>query len=364
MMIFLIVIVTLITLGFAYTFHPRFGASPKGERLKRMQAAPNYKDGAFLNQHHTPDFGEGHNLWTVSKEFFFGKYPNKKPVKAIPHVVTDIKNLDPNQDVLIWFGHSSYYFQLNGTKFLVDPVFSNNASPVAGTTSAFDGANTYTAADFGDIDYLIISHDHYDHLDYSTFLELRNKVKTVICGLGVGAHLEHWGYPGIQIQEMYWQDSLTLKNDVKITALPARHFSGRTFKRNTTLWCSYMVQTDDYKMYVGGDSGYDTHFAEIGNQFGPIDFALLENGQYNEMWHYIHMLPQETVQAALDVKAKRVFPVHNSKFALAMHPWNEPMDSVGTLATDKLNLVTPKIGEPVYLKDTTQKFTQWWKEIE
>lgn len=360
-MIFLITIVTLIALCFAYTFHPRFGASPKGDRLKRMQAAPNYKDGAFQNIHHTPDFAEGYNMWSVSKEFFFGKYPNKKPEQPIPFIKTDIKNLNSQEDILVWFGHSSYYFQLKGVKFLVDPVFSNNASPVVGTTSAFEGANTYHSDDFGDIDYLIISHDHYDHLDYTTFLELRTKVKHVICGLGVGGHLEHWGYPANQIQEMYWQDSILLKEDIKITALPARHFSGRTFKRNTTLWCSYMLETGDFTMYVGGDSGYDTHFAEIGKQFPNIDLALLENGQYNKMWRYIHMLPEEFVQASLELKAKRIFPVHNSKFALAMHPWNEPMDSVGALAKDKLNLVTPKIGEIVFLKDTTQKFTEWWK---
>ncbi len=362
-MIVLLIIVALVVIGFAYTFHPRFGAKPEGKRLERMKATPTFQDGKFVNIHPTPDFGEGYNFWNVSKEFFFGNYPNKKPNASIPFVSTDLKSIDRKQDLLIWFGHSSYYFQLKGVRFLVDPVFSNNASPVAGTTKAFSGADSYGSDAIDTIDYLIITHDHYDHLDYATMVELKGKVKQVICGLGVGAHLERWGYDPSRITELYWQESATLQDVINITALPTRHFSGRSFQRNTTLWCSYMVQSDDFTLYLGGDSGYDTHFAEIGKQFPNIDLALLENGQYNVMWQYIHLLPKEFVQASIDLNAKRIFPIHNSKFSLALHTWNEPMDSLEVLGKDLLDVITPKIGEVVYLKDKTQKFNTWWKGL-
>ncbi|MGZ8538117.1 MAG: MBL fold metallo-hydrolase, partial [Flavisolibacter sp.] len=145
----------------------------------------------------------------------------------------------------------------------------------------------------------------------------------------------------------------------------ARHFSGRGLTgRNKSLWCSFLLQSPSMKIYIGGDSGYDKHFAEIGNQFGPIDLAILENGQYDHKWKYIHMFPEELLQAAMDLKSKRVFPVHSGKFAMSNHAWDEPLIKVTELnQSAKLNLITPMIGEVVRLKDNHQKFSEWWKEL-
>lgn len=254
--------------------------------------------------------------------------------------------------------------QIEGKRFLVDPVFSGSASPVPGTVKAFKGTDRYTVDDLPPVDYLVISHDHYDHLDYETIVKLKDKVKMVICGLGVGAHFEHWGYPAGKIIESDWNNTIPLDGGFRIHTTPARHFSGRGFTRNNTLWMSYVLQTPKKKIYIGGDSGYDTHFAEIGNQYGPIDLAILENGQYNLAWEAIHMLPEQVFQAAKDLKAKRLFPVHSSKFTLAMHAWDEPLTKVTAFAkAEAFPLVTPVIGEMVDLNDTAHVFPEWWKGL-
>jgi L-ascorbate metabolism protein UlaG (beta-lactamase superfamily) len=297
-------------------------------------------------------------------DFLFSKGPRTSPKGAIPAVHTDLKNL-PEGDWLVWFGHSSYFIQTNKLKVLVDPVFSGNASPIPGSTKAFKGADVYTADDMPGIDYLFISHDHYDHLDYDTIKKLNAKVKRVICGLGVGAHLEHWGYAPEKIIEMDWDTDIELQKGVRIYGLTARHFSGRSFKRDQTLWMSYLLQTPTRKIYIGGDSGYDAYFKEIGKLHGPIDLAILENGQYNEAWKAIHFLPGENLQAAIDLNAKRLMPIHSFKFDLALHDWDEPMkEMVRHNQKTGLLLVTPRIGEPVNLNDSAQVFTAWWTDVD
>ena len=293
---------------------------------------------------------------------FNRKTPNKVPNKKIPSTKTDLKNQKLGDNFLVWMGHSSYYFQLSGKRFLVDPVLSGNASPIPGTTKSFAGTDFYSTNDFPEIDFLIISHDHYDHLDYKTIKELKSKIKTVICGLGVGAHFERWGFDENQIIELDWYDNRNLADDFKITSTPARHFSGRLFKRNTTLWSSYVLESPGKKIFIGGDSGYDIHFKKIGETFGPFDWAILENGQYNEKWKYIHTLPEEFGKVVNDLNAKNIFPVHSGKFALAQHAWNEPLEKVKQNSLGKnYRLCTPMIGEKLNLDDESQTFSEWWK---
>jgi L-ascorbate metabolism protein UlaG (beta-lactamase superfamily) len=266
---------------------------------------------------------------------------------------------------LVWFGHSSFFIQAEGKRFLVDPVFSGNASPVPGSNRSFPGSDIYTPADMPGIDFLLITHDHYDHLDYETIIALKDKIKMVICGLGVGAHFEHWGFDKSIIVEKDWNESIVLNEGITIHTAPARHFSGRDFSRNNTLWLSFILQTPRLKIYIGGDSGYDTHFAEIGEKFGGFDLAILDNGQYNLAWQAIHMLPEETLKAAQELKAKRLMPVHSSKFALAQHPWDEPLVKISELnKAINIPLLTPMIGEQVNLEDEAQQFNQWWIGIE
>lgn len=338
-----------------------FGKRPTGRRLEQIKDSPNYRNDQFQNLNHTPFLAENYSMQGIIYDRLFKKHPNLKPIAPIPSVKTDLYNLDTNDDVLVWFGHSSYFIQIDGLRILVDPVFSQNASPVPYTVQPFIGSNGYHVSDFPDIDYLLISHDHYDHLDYQTIIGLKSKIKNVICGLGVGAHFESWGYDPSIIIEKDWFENVKIKNNFTVFIEPARHFSGRGFVRNKTLWVSFVLQTSSMNMYLGGDSGYDTHYAQIGAKYGPFDFAILENGQYSNAWPYIHQSPEEVLKASLDLKAKRILPVHSSKFTLSTHPWNEPLAKLSELNNSyNTPLITPKIGEIVHLNDTNQKFEQWW----
>ena len=339
---------------------PQFGRKASGEELKRIQNSPHYKNGQFQNLSDTPQLTGDAGIFKVMKKFFFNKDKRNIPATRLPSVKTDLFKLNPNEDVLIWFGHSSYFMQLDGKKFLIDPVLSGHASPIKFTTKSFKGSDVYTTEDIPPIDFLLLTHDHYDHLDYKTILQLKPKINKVITGLGVGAHLKRWGYDAGIIIEKDWDEELHFEN-FTIYTTPARHFSGRTFKRNTSLWLSFVLTTSTKKIFIGGDSGYDEHFKMIGEKFGPFDLAILENGQYNAYWRFIHMMPEEAVQAAEDLHAKKLLPVHWGKFSLSLHAWDEPIIRVTNEAKRKgVNVMHPMIGEIVYL-DKENFFSEWWK---
>ena len=358
-LLFIIATFTVETIIFLNT--ERFGKHPSGARLLKITQSPNYKNGCFQNLSHTPMLTEGVGYFEVLSNFFFSSKP-KEPAEVVPSIKTNLKALDPNENVLIWMGHSSYFIQMDGKKILVDPVFSGNASPLSFTTKAFKGTDIYTTEDIPEIDFLFLSHDHWDHMDYKTLKKLKPKIKNVITGLGNGAHLEAWGFNPEVILEGDWYDFFKFEKGFEIHITPARHFSGRGFKRAQTLWVSFVFKTPNYNLFLGGDSGYDSHFKTIGNKFGPFDMAILENGQYDEKWKYIHMLPGEPLKAAEDLKAKMLLPVHSGKFTLANHNWNEPLNTITNEAKQKsLKVITPLIGEQVELKDTNQQFQQWWK---
>ncbi len=349
MIITLSVIILLIVILIIIFSHPAFGTLPKGKRLERIQRSPNYQNGAFVNSESTEQFTSDESFGA----FFWKNLQSRKerqvtPTQDIPAVKSDLKSLDASVNQLVWFGHSSYLLFLGGKTFLIDPILSLEF-PASVVLHPFRGTDIYTPADLPDIDYLIITHDHWDHLDYGTLHQLLGRVGQVVCPLGVGAHLERWGYTNII--EMDWYETSTPASDVCITCLPARHFSGRLLKRNPTLWASFMIEADK-TVYVGGDGGYGKHFARIGKMFPHIDLALLENGQYNSHWAQIHTLPQEMPAAIRDLQARLVVPVHNSKFALAQHRWDEPMHYTQQLAEQDstLNICLPMIGQPVQIK--------------
>jgi len=361
-MILLAIVAILVIAVVIFMQQPKFGKQPSGARLERIEKSTNYRDGKFQNQSYTPDLAEGSSYLKVMIKFFFGKSKYNIPGAVIPSQKTDLLHLRPEENVLVWFGHSSYFMQIDGKTFLVDPVFSGSASPVRFTTPSFKGTDVYKVEDFPAIDYLLISHDHWDHLDYETVLKLKSKVGKVITGLGTGEHLEHWGYTPESIIEKDWNEEYNAGNGFIFNITPGRHFSGRGLSRNRAMWVSFVVQTPTMKLFIGGDSGYDTHFKQIGEKFGPFDLAILECGQYNEAWKYIHMMPEETVTAAHDLKAAKLMPVHWSKFSLALHDWNEPVQRA-TLEAGKqhMPLVTPMIGQKVNLKEQ-QIFTEWWND--
>jgi L-ascorbate metabolism protein UlaG (beta-lactamase superfamily) len=304
MIIFGIIILIIAVAIYLFMHGAQFGALPKGENLMEIQKSPNYSDGQFQNLRNTPQLTENASFFGILKKFLFDRTAQRIPPAPLPSKKTDLLHLSPDKNILVWFGHSSYFMQIDRRTFLVDPVFSGNASPLRFTTKSFKGTDIYTVEDLPAIDYLFITHDHWDHLDYKTILQLKPKVNKLITGLGVGAHLAHWSFDKNSIHEKDWNEQIILEEGFKINTTPARHFSGRGFKRNRSIWLSFVLTTPGKKIFIGGDSGYDTHFAEIGDQSGPFDLVILEDGQYNENWKYIHMSPEETVQAALDLKAK------------------------------------------------------------
>lgn len=341
-----------------------FGKTPTGKRLEQILQSPNYRDGKFQNLSHTPDLAEGVGYYKVTKDFFFDKDKRNQPTNIIPSVKTDLHSLPLSNNCLVWFGHSSYYMQIDGKRILVDPVLSGNASPFSFTTKSFKGSDVYGVDDFPEIDYMFISHDHYDHLDYETMLKIKPKVKKIIMGIGVGEHFESWGFDTSIVIEKDWNETILLDNGFTVHTAPARHFSGRGFKRNQSLWMSYVLQTPNMNIYIGGDSGYDNHFTTIGEQYGPFDLAILECGQYHPYWKYIHMMPEEVVQAAIDLKAKQLLPVHWAKFSLALHAWDDPIIRVTTEATYKgMPFITPMIGEPIDLHNNIVT-TAWWEQLQ
>ncbi len=361
MLIALFIFLILLALLFLFLDEAKFGKPAGGERLERIKASPHFKDGQFHNLSETPQLTEGATYLSVMREFFFGKNKNGTPATVLPSKKTDLLNLHPAQNVLVWFGHSSYFLQIDGKKILVDPVLSGSASPIKFTTKSFKGSDVYTTDDIPHIDYLFISHDHWDHLDHETVVKLKPKIGKVITGLGTGAHLEHWGYEPKKIIEKDWNEEIILEDGFKVYTTPARHFSGRSLKRNRALWVSFVLATPSLKIFLGGDSGYDTHFKEIGKTFGPFDLVILENGQYNKNWKHIHMMPEEVVQAAQDLDAKALLPVHWSKFSLAIHAWDEPIQRVVAEANKKqMKILHPMIGEALNLNDPATT-TRWWE---
>ncbi|RYD89439.1 MAG: MBL fold metallo-hydrolase, partial [Sphingobacteriales bacterium] len=312
----------------------------------------------------TPDLAEGATYTKVFRKFFFGKDKRNKPSQPLPSQKHDLKNLRSDENVLVWFGHSSYFMQVDGKTLLVDPVFSGSASPIPVTTKAFKGSDVYGVDDFPEIDFLFISHDHWDHLDYETVIKLKPKVKNVITGLGTGAHLEYWGYNPAIIHECDWYEEISLPDGFTAHVVPGRHFSGRSFIRNANLWGGFVLKTPNFNLLLGGDTGYDNHFKTIGEKYGPFDLAILECGQYNEYWKYIHMMPEEVVTAAQELGAKKLMPVHFAKFALSVHSWDEPIIRVTNEAEKQgMPIVTPVIGEKVNLNEDIV-FPKWWEGLE
>lgn len=341
--------------------HPQFGKRPSGARLENIKKSTQFKDGKFQNTHNTPQITK--SLGIALYEFFFKKDKDIKPSNNIPSKTIDWEEIRKQENSLVWLGHSSYFMHIDGKNILVDPVLSGSASPIPGGGQSFKGSDIITSEELPKIDYLFISHDHYDHMDYKTLKILQSKIDKVIVGLGVGAHLESWGYTTNQIIEADWWDEINLADGFKVTITPARHFSGRSIWTANTLWVSFVLQTPQHNLYLGGDSGYDTHFKEIGNKLGPFDLAILENGQYDLGWKYIHMMPEEVIQATKDLKANILFPVHSSKFVLANHSWYEPLDRVSTAALkEKQAITTPMIGEIVNLKSIKTEPNYWWKQ--
>ena len=352
----------------------KFGALPEGEALRRILASPHFRDGEFQNIVPIHILNTNDSLAAGFIKSLFIKRVNPTPPAPIPSQRVNLHALDRKQDLIIWLGHSSFFLQLGGVRFLLDPVFSPHASPFFFAVRAFPGTNPYTAEDFPDIDCLLLSHDHWDHLDYPTVMALQGKVKQVVCGLGVGAHLRRWGFPETMIHETDWGDMLDLWPNLRIHVTTASHFSGRTLKRNQSLWAGFLLEShataktdtapENRRIFFSGDGGYAPHFAEIGRRFCGVDLAVLDSGQYNERWRRVHMTPEDAVQATLDLNARYYLPAHIGKFVLAYHPWDEPFKRAVTASQGKpFGLVTPMLGQIVPIGDSIPEYPHWWEHL-
>ncbi|KAB2890814.1 MAG: MBL fold metallo-hydrolase [Desulfobulbaceae bacterium] len=340
---------------------PRFGKLPGEERFDLINQSPQYKDGNFQNPQQTPLFSTDDSTLSVLWSGLFTRKERLVPEAPLPAMKTDLRALDPRQNIVVWLGHSSWFIQLDGKRIVIDPILSDYAAPFPFMNRAFAGTSVYTPEDMPEIDALLISHDHWDHLDYPTVKALRPKVKQVICPLGVGAYFEHWGFPTKMISEEDWGDTVEIGKDFTVHLLPARHYSGRLFTKNKTLWAGFALVTSHRRIFFSGDSGHGPHFSDIGQAFNGFDLVLLDCGQYDPRWSYIHMTPEEAVTAAQDLGAKTLIPAHIGRFTIANHPWDEPFQRL-TVASESTSfrLVIPQIGEPVALDNPSSQSPEWW----
>ncbi len=309
-------------------------------RASHFGALPNLKDSRIQN---SPAFNckQFVNNDNVDMSMNFSKFK-----KLLPQILKQKKNRRPEKNSIIsdksairfagscgngiqitWFGHSSIMLDVNGKRILFDPMLSKYASPFPGFVKRFKNSILFNESDYerlGKIDAIIISHDHYDHLDYTTISSLMDNTDKFYVPLGVGSHLRKWEVEDSKITEADWWEEFNFDN-INLVCTPAQHFSGRRAgKRNNTLWTSWLIQVNGKNIYFSGDTGYFDGFKQIKEQYGSIDFAMLECGQYNELWEEIHMLPEQTFQAAIDLEAKQIMPIHNMAFSLALHSYYEP----------------------------------------
>ena len=345
---------------------PQFGAAMSGARLERAKANPQYRDGRFVNLQPETPTGAGAMFDYLVRQFSGDEV--RVPPSPLPVLSVDKTALAAAPSVgglrAFWIGHASVYVEVDGLRLLLDPVFAERVSPIAVGPKRFHPP-PIALADLPRIDAVLISHDHYDHLDMETVQHLAANGTRFFVPLGIGAHLERWGVPPAQIEEMEWWQRKTLAN-VEFVCTPTRHYSGRGLRdRSATLWSSWSVLGPRHRFFYSGDTGYGTHFQEIGSRLGPFDLAFVKVGAYGpgQSWIDIHMPPEQSVQAHRDVRAKRMFPVHWSTFNLAYHDWDEPIRrTVAEARRTGVELVTPRLGEWV---DADGGFasTPWWEGV-
>ncbi|MFD2246448.1 MBL fold metallo-hydrolase [Pontibacter ruber] len=348
---------------------PQVGAEPKGARLKAIQNSPNYQYGQFRNLVPTKtglDFlGYAKVISVKLAGKFFGDNDNQEPNWEIPVLKLDLRQYDADQDtatVISWLGHSALLVQIDGKRLLLDPMLNGFASPVSFVGPKRFSALAITAEELPPIDAILISHDHYDHLDYGSIKKLNEKTRHFFVPLGVGAHLERWGVPAEKITELDWWQEASFKG-LTFAATPSRHFSGRGVGISMqTLWSSWVIMGRKDRIFFSGDSGYFSGFKEIGNKYGPFAITLMECGQYNELWPDIHMMPEQTVQAHLDLKGKLLMPIHWGAFDLTTYAWTDPIERA-TKEADRLKvpITTPRIGESVILHHYIPAKV-WWQK--
>jgi L-ascorbate metabolism protein UlaG (beta-lactamase superfamily) len=338
----------------------QMGASPlTGERGERVRRSPQWRDGKFRNS--VP----GSTLPTGGLKLLrdaLRRQPDRKPSRAVPVVAGTSAPVSDGLHIT-WYGHASALVEIEGATVLLDPVWSERVSP-----SELVGPHRLhpvpaPLADLPPIDAVVISHDHYDHLDLATVTALaRDHAAPFLVPLGIGAHLERWGVPSDRIVELDWNDSTSVAG-IRFTLTPARHFSGRGLRRDQTLWGSWVIAGPTRRVFYSGDTGYFGSFADVGEQHGPFDATLIQIGAYGEGWPDIHMTPEDGLRAHLDVRGGVLIPVHWCTFVLAFHPWSEPVERLWQQAKDQgVALAVPQPGERIDVDDPPEP-DPWWQIV-
>ncbi len=363
-MTFLLSVIAITIIGvLIYSLNPQLGGRiSKNYRLK-LNSSPNFNGKVFENLVITK---MSPPRWETMKEFI-KKGDNREPTNPIAtesFKADGFNTMDSSEIKFSWFGHSSVLLKIEGMNLLIDPVFSKRASMFSWMgPKRFDYENQMTVEDLPKTDAVLISHDHYDHLDYRVIKKLKDRVKQFYVPLGVRVHLEKWGVQSKNIVDLDWWDEVELSKDLNLVLTSSRHFTGRALtNRMSTLWGGWAFLGTYQKVYFSGDSGYFNGFKEIGEKLGPFDLAFIECGQYNLDWEAIHLLPEQSAQAAEDVTSKYVVPVHWGKFKLSTHTWTEPVERFLKASENKsFKILTPKPNEIISLKKKSE-FNFWWRE--
>ncbi|MEC1526171.1 MBL fold metallo-hydrolase [Neobacillus niacini] len=364
-MVYLLIILVVLAIGIILfiTLHPTFGGSPSVQDRVRYREFDNYKNREFVNQIPTDMKMDVSTILSLMKDSFTGK-KDRRPTNPIP-ISIDWNKIYSDEDSLTWFGHSTMLLSLDKKKILIDPMFGPSPSPVTFVGSKrYSEDLLYVIEKLPQIDIVLITHDHYDHLDYPSIIKLKEKVGHFIVPLGVAAHLIKWGVKEVQITECNWWDEVKWEGLI-IASVPSQHFSGRgLFNRNSTLWNGWVILGETQRIYTSGDGGYGPHFKKIGEKYGPFDLTLMEGGQYDQRWSDIHMQPEESVQAHLDVRGKTMMLIHWGAFTLAYHSWTDPVDrAIGAAEQKEVNLIAPNLGETVVLNGSYIEPSSWWKAL-
>lgn len=365
MILILILLIVVVSIGYLY-LNPEFGAAISKKEKELYQSSPQWDGRKFVNTSHTEIEIGLKNLPGLLKKQIFDTQ-GRRPSADLEVFAFDSISWQEDQidNKIIWFGHSTALLKMSGLNILIDPMFGDDTSPVAPFKSARFSTNTLDIIDMlPSIEAVFITHDHYDHLDYRSIKKLKNKVNHFYVPLGVGRHLENWGVSSDKITQLDWWDDLNISN-VVVTFIPARHFSGRGLTdRGESLWGGYTFISDSMRIFWSGDSGYDSHFKDIGEKLGPFDWAFVECGQYNPLWHAIHMYPEEAVRAALDVNASIAVPIHWGAFTLALHDWKDSVKRFSLEAKNKnLPVAMPGLGNVLEL-DAVPSGEFWWQMVD
>ena len=362
-MAFFIVLVAVILIAILginlYTRTSQFGGKITSTHIQRYERSPNWKNGKFVNLESTVMNITPRTLPQIlSKQFTNRKV--REPETPLEIHAFDSAKFTSSSLAFVWYGHSVLLLRAGDSTFLIDPMFGPDASPIAPFAAKRFSANTLKLIDqLPPLDAILLTPDHYDHLDLESIRKLKAKCNTWFVSLGTGRHLERWGIQ--KVKEFDWWDEI-LHEDVRLTFTPSRHFSGRgTSDRAKSLWGGWVIEYADHKIYWSGDGGYGSHFEEVGKKFGPFDIGFMECGQYSEYWHQIHMYPEEAVRAAADAKVKIAIPVHWGGFNLSLHPWKEPVQRfAGEARNLNQQILTPELGK-VIIPDSDST-GNWWDQ--